>query len=1134
MSCPRPSLSSLNTPRVLLLTAAALALLTGPPSIAPARAQSMSEPPQLDAPTVHENGLYALSVSWSAPAADPPVSGYDLQYRKSADTGWIDGPQDQTGSSAEIENLSGDTNYQVRVRAQNSVGAGDWSDPGEGTTALWVSTLTVGAYDSTPLDYWGYQRYRDRHGVGINDLGELSPHFFTYNEVDYHILLLAWFRGLRRDHGAEHTTAMDFYIHDNPIPTGWVLRVHTTRYLTDEGVRSTLDGFRYLDSAVFEDEEKIYWPHTDISLGLNQDYEVVISREPSAQKDADFDPAAALTAVFDRLPAMHNGSTPFTFRLTFSEHLGISALENEVFELTGGTVESTKSLNFPKDTEWEIKVRPSGKGPVTIGLPAGRTCGTTGAVCTAMGKQLSAAVEATMDGPPPEATIAALTSSVTEGTTASYRVRLDTAATEALTVGLRVQETGNMLAGSAPASVDFAVGEDSKTVSLATENDAVWEPHSRVTVRLQAGSGYTLGSAAAAAVTVQDDDPPPILARLEVTAERISEAGGTTTLTAYLSNPSSEVTVVGLTLQAGTEAVSLGTTALTIPTGQTSGMVLLTGVDTPGYTSHRTVTLQGRVTSPISTVRREVRLTVLDDDPPEVAGTAPGNGTVSIPEGRREVDTYTAPAPSGVQFAWAVSGPDASVFSIDASGRLRFRAAPDYETQQGAYAVTVEATDRSLPDIPLTGSLAVTVTVEDAPGRVRLSSHQPQIGRALTATLRDDPDQVGTVTAWRWERSLSSEFPVGELTAIAQTSTDSETATYTPVTDDIAHYLRATVSYTDGHGTSKEAMRDSAGVVTDQPPPPPPPPVTGGGGGGGSGGGGGESSAATPAPVGYLENPGPHAFQSGIGVIAGWVCAAEAVEIELGHLGRQRAAYGTERLDTAAVCGDTDNGFSLLFNWNLLGDGEHEVVAFVDGVELGRATVTVTTLGGEFVRDVTGECTVDDFPDRGATVTLGWQQTSQNFVIVDGARSQGVNRPGRPGVGVLENPGPHAFQSGIGVIAGWVCAADEVEVAIGHLGRQRAAYGTERLDTAAVCGDTDNGFGLLFNWNLLGDGEHAVVAFVDGEELGRATVRVTTLGEEFVRGVEGECVVADFPGLGQSVLLEWQQNSQNFVITGVE
>ena len=289
--------------------------------------------------------------------------------------------------------------------------------------------------------------------------------------------------------------------------------------------------------------------------------------------------------------------------------------------------------------------------------------------------------------------------------------------------------------------------------------------------------------------------------------------------------------------------------------------------------------------------------------------------------------------------------------------------------------------------------------------------------------------------------------------------------------------------------------------------------------------------------VGYLENPGRDSFQSGIGVLSGWVCEAGVVEIELNGV-PQEAAYGTERVDTAGVCGDTDNGFGLLFNWNLLRDGEHEVVALVDGVELGRATVTVTTLGMEFVRDVTGTCEAEDFPMVGETVTLEWQQTSQNFVIAEGAAPAGADRAGIAGVGYLENPGANSFQSGIGVISGWVCAADAVEIAIGDLALQGAGYGTERLDTEDVCGDTANGFGLLFNWNLLGEGEHAVVAYVDGEELGRATVRVTTVGEgaeeEFLRGAEGECVVEDFPMPGETVTVEWQQNSQNFVITAIE
>ena len=228
-------------------------------------------------------------------------------------------------------------------------------------------------------------------------------------------------------------------------------------------------------------------------------------------------------------------------------------------------------------------------------------------------------------------------------------------------------------------------------------------------------------------------------------------------------------------------------------------------------------------------------------------------------------------------------------------------------------------------------------------------------------------------------------------------------------------------------------------------------------------------------------------------------------------------------------------------------------MAWVDGVELGRATVTVTTVGTgeeeEFLRDVAGTCVVEDFPLPGETVTLAWQETKQNFVITSGTRPAGENRAGMAGVGYLENPGPDSFQSGVGVISGWVCEAETVEIvfetAQGGVLRYEAAYGTERADTAVqrkdgtpLCGDTDNGFGLLFNWNLLGEGEHTVVALVDEEELGRAVVRVTTVGtgdeEEFLRDVAGECTVADFPMDGQTTTLVWQQTSQNFVITDAE
>ena len=355
---------------------------------------------------------------------------------------------------------------------------------------------------------------------------------------------------------------------------------------------------------------------------------------------------------------------------------------------------------------------------------------------------------------------------------------------------------------------------------------------------------------------------------------------------------------------------------------------------------------------------------------------------------------------------------------------------------------------------------------------------------------------------------------------------DFDTVVGTATTDEVGHALASPYT-TPGTLTFER---------TDPPPPPPTPPVPPSPP---SGGPAPTPSEPEPPPLqGTLENPGPGSSQSGIGLLSGWVCDADQVALVLNpgtdEAQTLTAAYGTDRADTAAECGDRNNGFGLLFNWNLLGDGTHTLVARADGEVFGRATVTVTTLGEEFVREAAGECAVADFPDPGETTRLVWQEAQQNFVIAAGSRPTGPAQAGREGVGRLENPSVNSFQSGVGLISGWVCDAERVAVRFNNGQAIPAAYGTERADTSSVCGDTDNGFGLLFNWNLLGDGEHAVEALADGVVFGRTRVRVTTLGEEFVRGAAGRCTAAGFPSPGESVTLRWQQSRQNFVITDVQ
>ena len=56
----------------------------------------------------------------------------------------------------------------------------------------------------------------------------------------------------------------------------------------------------------------------------------------------------------------------------------------------------------------------------------------------------------------------------------------------------------------------------------------------------------------------------------------------------------------------------------------------------------------------------------------------------------------------------------------------------------------------------------------------------------------------------------------------------------------------------------------------------------------------------------------------------------------------------------------------------------------------------------------------------------------------------------------------------------------------------------------------------------------------DGVEFGWATFTVTTLGEEFVEDLRGETVVEDFPTVGETVRLVWQEANQNFVLAPLQ
>ncbi|HRC73232.1 MAG TPA: fibronectin type III domain-containing protein [Candidatus Competibacter sp.] len=304
------------------------------------------------------------------------------------------------------------------------------------------------------------------------------------------------------------------------------------------------------------------------------------------------------------------------------------------------------------------------------------------------------------------------------------------------------------------------------------------------------------------------------------------------------------------------------------------------------------------------------------------------------------------------------------------------------------------------------------------------------------------------------------------------------------------------------------------------------------------------NSGGNTVLLAFQESPGQGSYESGVGLIRGWVCNASTVEVEIDGGARLKAAYGTPRPDTAATCGTVNTGYGLTYNWGALAGGVHSLRVLADGVEFGRVSFYVTTLGQPFIAGISGEDLLTDFPQAAKPVAVRWSEPHQNFVIVD-AESLNSGRASLNSFAdelaasaaraIQESPSQGSYESGVSLIRGWVCNASTVEVEIDGGERLRAGYGTARPDTAAACGNANTGYALAFNWNSLGDGVHTLRALADGVEFANISFSVATLGREFLTGLPPyQHTVVDFPSTGRNTVLRWSEPHQNFVIVGVQ
>ena len=115
--------------------------------------------------------------------------------------------------------------------------------------------------------------------------------------------------------------------------------------------------------------------------------------------------AAPLTAEFEDVPASHDGSSVFTFKVSFSEAIASSNADRPSRDLrlaitaTGGDVKRVYRDDTNQWTDFSVRVKPTQDGPITVTLNApgaNDACSDQGVICTPDGRALSHALTETV------------------------------------------------------------------------------------------------------------------------------------------------------------------------------------------------------------------------------------------------------------------------------------------------------------------------------------------------------------------------------------------------------------------------------------------------------------------------------------------------------------------------------------------------------------------------------------------------------------------------------------------------------------------------------------------------------------------------------------------------------------------
>ena len=368
----------------------------------------------------------------------------------------------------------------------------------------------------------------------------------------------------------------------------------------------------------------------------------------------------------------------------------------------------------------------------------------------------------------PEVSIAAGSDSVEEGDPATFTLsRTDPAA--ALTVTVSVTESGAMLSGAPPETVAFGAGESARTLSVATDDDAVVEAASTVTAVVVAASGYRVAPGAASAeVEVEDDDAatfdvtvnPAEIAEGEASTVTVAITNGVT----FAADQAIALEFTGSTAAKGADFV-VSPETLTLVAGQGTVTATVTAVDDSGEESAETIAVAA---SHAGTQIGTATVTISANDAPANGLTASFKNLPATHDGSSEF-TFQVEFSEDVGISYAVLRDDGfTVTGGDVTGARRVNGRNDL------WEITVKPDGQGDVSITLPGNRDCGTT-----GAVCTRGENPRpLSNSPSATVAGPPAAVTPTVGISDASGTEGDGDIAFTVTLDSTATDTVTVDY--------------------------------------------------------------------------------------------------------------------------------------------------------------------------------------------------------------------------------------------------------------------------------------------------------------------------------------------------------------------